>query len=252
MPALAQRTDAGRNGTGNEAKGNTHMKKTTTIAAVAFAAVLGMAALAGCSGNNTSTSSSAANSNASASSAQTNTSASTSSPTTSSAAVKEFATLGDLIAAFDESSEWEYDSKELIYTASDGTQYIRAWCDMTPEIDAALDAVPGGDMDKKKEVLAPVVIKKQEVYVMPGKSEVDALVGKTGAELEKEGFIFDSIGMSGPDMVGVGAAKAPFFYMVTFDGHVDDMDVPDVAGAVKDFKVKSIEVTGLSRPDEGK
>ena len=225
------------------------MRKTSTIAAVAFAAVLGLAALAGCSGNNSNTSSSAANSNASTSASASTNASNASASTTSPAAVKDFATLGDLIAAFDDSSEWEYDSKELIYTASNGTQYIRAWCDITPEIDAALKAVPGGDTDKKKEVLGPIAIKKQEVYVMPDKSELDKYIGMTGAELAKEGFTYDSIGISGPDTVGVGAAKAPFFYMITFDGHVDDMDTPDVAGAVKDFKVKEIEITSLTNPD---
>ena len=101
-----------------------------------------------------------------------------------------------------------------------------------------------------KEALGPLVIKKQEVFAVPAQSELDALVGKMGAELEAEGYTYDSIGMSGPDTVGVGAAKAPFFYMVVFDGHVDSMDEPDVAGAVKDFKVKSITVNGLTRPDE--
>ena len=160
--------------------------------------------------------------------------------------------MEELIAAFDNQSEWEYDDKELIYSATDGVSYIRAWCDMTPEVKSALEGMPGGDIDKKKEALGPLTIKKQEVYALPAQSEIDVLVGKTGAELEAEGYTYDSIGISGPDTVGVGAAKAPFFYMVVFDGHVDSMDVPDVSDAVKDFKVKTVEVTGLSRPDDSK
>jgi hypothetical protein len=158
--------------------------------------------------------------------------------------------MKELIAAFGGQSEWEYGDEELIYSATDGTNYIRVWCDMTPEVKSALEGISMGDTDKRKEALGPLVIKKQEVYAVPAQSELDALVGKTGSELEAEGFAYDSIGISGPDTVGVGAAKAPFFYMVTFDGHVDDMDTPDVSGAVKDFKVKSVSVTGLSRPDE--
>ena len=162
----------------------------------------------------------------------------------------QFATMKELVAAFNDQSEWEYDDKELIYSATDGTSYIRAWCDMTPEVKSALEAISGADFDKKKEALGPLVIKKQEVFTIPAQSELDALIGKTGAELEAEGFTYDSIGMSSPDTVGVGVSKAPFFYLVVFDGHVDDMDTPDVAGAVKDFKVKSVDVTGLTRPDE--
>ncbi|MDO4798026.1 MAG: hypothetical protein Q4A01_08400 [Coriobacteriales bacterium] len=162
----------------------------------------------------------------------------------------QFATLKELIAAYDDKSEWEYDDKQFIYAATDGTSYIRAWCDLTPEVKSTLEQLSVSDTDKKKEAIGPLVIKKQEVYALPAKSELDALVGKTGAELEAEGFTFDSIGMSGPDTVGVGAIKEPFFYMVVFDGHVDDMDTPDVSNAVKDFKVQSVEVTGLSRPDE--
>ena len=158
--------------------------------------------------------------------------------------------MKELIDAFGGTAEWEYDSAELIYSTTDGVNYVRVWCDLTPEVKSALEAIPGGETDKKKEALGPLVIKKQEVYALPAQSELDALVGKTGAELEAEGFAYDSIGISGPDTVGVGAAKAPFFYMVTFDGHVDDMDTPDVSGAVKDFKVKSVEVTSLTRPDE--
>ena len=158
--------------------------------------------------------------------------------------------MKELIAEFDDKAEWEYDDKELIYTATDGTNYVRVWCDMTPDVKSALAEISGGDTDKKKEALGPLVIKKQEVFTLPAQSELDALVGKTGAELEAEGFVYDSIGTSGPDTVGVGTVKAPFFYMVVFDGHIDDMDTPDVAGAVKDFKVKSVDVTSLSRSDE--
>lgn len=158
--------------------------------------------------------------------------------------------MKELIEAFDGTAEWEYDSTELIYSTTDGTNYVRVWCDLTPEVKSALKAIPGGQTDKKKEALGPLVIKKQEVYALPAQSELDALVGKTGAELAAEGYVYDSIGTSGPDTVGVGAAKTPFFYMVTFDGHVDSMDVPDVTDAVKDFKVKSVEVTGLTRPDQ--
>ncbi len=158
--------------------------------------------------------------------------------------------MEELIAAFDGMSEWEYDDKGLIYSTTDGKNYVRVWCDLTPEVKSALKEIPSGETDKKKEALGPLVIKKQEVFALPAQSELDALVGKTGAELAALGYVYDSIGISGPDTVGVGAAKEPFFYMVTFDGHVDSMDVPDVAEAVKDFKVKSVDVTSLTRPDE--
>lgn len=236
--------------------------KRTTILAVLVCAVLAMAALAGCGGSASSSAASASGSSASASASASASSASAAASSASSASstsstasasagsVEQFATLKDLIAAFDKQSEWEYDGTELIYTATDGTTYVRAWCDMTPEVKSALDAISGGDTAKKKEALGPLVIKKQEAFTVPAQSELDVLVGKTGAELEAEGFVFDSIGISGPDTVGVGAAKAPFFYMVIFDGHVDDMDTPDVSGAVKDFKVQSIDVTSLTRPTE--
>lgn len=230
------------------------------LAVVALAATLALG-LCGCGGSASSSAASASGSSASSAASDSSASssasaASSSASSTSSAAsasagsVEQFATLKDLITAFDKQSEWEYDGTELIYTASDGTTYVRAWCDMTPEVKSALDAISGGDTAKKKEALGPLVIKKQEAFTAPAQSELDALVGKTGAELEAEGFVYDSIGISGPDTVGVGAAKAPFFYMVTFDGHVDNMDTPDVAGAVKDFKVKSVDVTSLSRPTE--
>lgn len=230
------------------------------LAVVALAATLALG-LCGCGGSASSSAASASGSSASSAASDSSASssasaASSSASSTSSAAsasagsVEQFATLKDLITAFDKQSEWEYDGTELIYTASDGTTYVRAWCDMTPEVKSALDAISGGDTAKKKEALGPLVIKKQEAFTAPAQSELDAHVGKTGAELEAEGFVYDSIGISGPDTVGVGAAKAPFFYMVTFDGYVDDMDTPDVAGAVKDFKVKSVDVTSLSRPTE--
>ncbi len=230
------------------------------LAVVVLAAMLALG-LCSCGSSQASSSSSAASGSLASSSASSSSAASDSaaSATSSSASgtasapagsVAQFATLKELIAAFDEQSEWEYDDKELIYSATDGVSYVRAWCDMTPDVQSALAAISGGDTAKKKEALGPLVIKKQEVFTLPAQSELDALVGKTGAELEAEGFVYDSIGISGPDTVGVGAAKAPFFYMVTFDGHVDDMDTPDVSGAVKDFKVKSVDVTSLTRPAE--
>ena len=231
------------------------MKK-KVFAAAMLAAMLAMGLCACGSSQASSPSSASSGSSASAitsSSAASSASSSVSGASSASASAgsaAQFATLKELIAEFDDQSEWEYDDKELIYSATDGTSYIRAWCDMTPEVKSALEGISGGETDKKKEALGPLAIKKQEVFAIPAKSELDALIGKTGSQLEAEGFTYDSIGISGPDTVGVGALKAPFFYMVVFDGHVDDMDTPDVAGAVKDFKVKSIDVTGLTRPDE--
>ena len=223
------------------------------FAAVALAAVLALGLCAcGSSQASSSASASSASSASAAASSASSASSAASAASASAGSVAQFATLKELIAAFDKTSEWEYGGEELIYSASDGTNYIRVWCDMTPEVKSALEGISGGDTDKKKEAMGPLVIKKQEVYAIPAQSELDALVGKTGAELEAEGYTYDSIGMSGPDTVGVGAVKAPFFYMVVFEGHVDDMDTPDVAGAVKDFKAKSVDVTGLSRPDETK
>jgi len=218
-------------------------KRVLVVVALATTLALGLCAC----GSPQASSSSGSASDSSANAASSSASGSTSTPADS---VAQFATLKELIAEFDDKAEWEYDDKELIYTATDGTSYVRAWCDMTPDVKSALAEISGGDTDKKKEALGPLVIKKQEVFALPVQSELDALVGKTGAELEAEGFVYDSIGTSGPDTVGVGAAKAPFFYMVVFDGHVDDMDTPDVAEAVKDFKVKSVDVTSLSRSDE--
>ena len=218
------------------------------LVAVALVAVLALG-LCGCGSSQASSSSNAASAGSSSAVASSASSASASA-SASASSVAQFATLKELIAAFDKQAEWEYDGTELIYAATDGTNYVRAWCDMTPDVKSALDGISGGDTAKKKEALGPLVIKKQEVFALPAQPELDALVGKTGAELEAEGFVYDSIGISGPDTVGVGAAKAPFFYMVTFDGHVDNMDTPDVTGAVKDFKVKSVDVTGLTRPAE--
>ena len=235
------------------------MKKAAAgFLAVMVCGVLAVGALAGCGSSQASSSaasgsesaSASASAAASSSASAAASSASASAASASAGSVAQYATMEELIADFDGTSEWEYDSKELIFSATDGTSYIRVWCDMTPEVKSALEGISGADFDKKKEALGPLVIKKQEVYAVPAQSELDALVGKTGAELEAEGFAYDSIGISGPDTVGVGAAKEPFFYMVIFDGHVDDMDTPDVSGAVKDFKVKSVEVTGLTRPDE--
>ena len=234
-----------------EERGSTMSKK--VFAAVALAAVLALGLCAcGSSQASSSASASSASSASAAASSASSASNAASAASASAGSVAQFATLKELIAAFDKTSEWEYDGAELIYSASDGTNYVRVWCDMTPEVKSALEGISGGDTAKKKEAMGPLVIKKQEVYAIPAQSELDALVGKTGAELEAEGYTYDSIGISGPDTVGVGAVKAPFFYMVVFDGHVDDMDTPDVAGAVKDFKVKSVDVTGLSRPDEAK
>ena len=215
------------------------------LAAVTLAVVLALGLCACGSSKASSSASSSSSASAAKSSAASASSASASS-------VAQFATLNDLIAVFNKASEWEYGGTELIYSATDGTNYIRVWCDMTPEVKSALEGISGGDTDKKKEAMGPLVIKRQEVYAIPADSELKALVGKTGAELEAEGFTYDSIGTSGPDTVGVGAAKAPFFYMVTFEGHVDSMDVPNVSDAVKNFKVKSVDVTGLSRPNESK
>ena len=156
-------------------------KKVFTAVALAVVLALGLCACGSSQASSSASASSASSASAAASGASSAASASSASSAASAGSVAQFATLKELIAAFDKTSEWEYGGEELIYSASDGTNYIRVWCDMTPEVKSALEGISGGDTDKKKEAMGPLVIKKQEVYAIPAQSELDALVGKTGA-----------------------------------------------------------------------
>ena len=125
------------------------------FAAVALAAVLALGLCAcGSSQASSSASASSASSASAAASSASSASSAASAASASAGSVAQFATLKELIAAFDKTSEWEYGGEELIYSASDGTNYIRVWCDMTPEVKSALEGISGGDTDKKKEAAA--------------------------------------------------------------------------------------------------
>ena len=120
---------------------------------------------------------------------------------------------------------------------------------MTPEVKTDLDAA-FADIEKQKTILEPLVVKEQKIFAIPPQSELDALIGKTGAELAAEGYSFDLISSNESDSVTAGAVKEPFHYMITLEGYVDDSDVPDIAKAIADHKVTSVEIDGLSHSEQ--
>ena len=143
------------------------------IAAVALAAVLalGLCACGSYQASSSASASAGSSSSAAASSASSSVASSaTSAASASAASVEQFATMKDLIAAFDGMSEWEYDDKELIYSTTDGKNYARVWCDLTPEVKSALKEISGGDIDcRKPRARPPRLLSPYSTYFLPCK-----------------------------------------------------------------------------------
>ena len=75
--------------------------------------------------------------------------------------------------------------------------------------------------------------------------ELDAYVGRTGADLAAEGYEVSNAYAS-EGKTKASACKGGFDYSVMFDGVIADEPIADYPAAVADMKVLSIEFSGLS------
>ncbi len=157
-------------------------------------------------------------------------------------------TIGDAAAA-NTTEAWQSTAYEDTYVyvfGIDGTFY-RVTADMPEETyDAIMELdYMDEDYDEKYDALVyPLEINKYEnlTEMMPTQSELDKLVGKTGADLIADGWY--CMGYFLEDMEFY-MNKDPFAYIVTFDGQLEDSEDFDEYEAIVPLKIKNVEFFGL-------
>ena len=206
------------------------MKKTTVIiVAVAFAAML--LAIAGCGQQ-----SQASGSGASAAFSE-----------SSQAVTAPFATLGDVFAEDTEDMASIFDEQRYVCAFKWGGAWWRVEAALEDGMFDKLNEVWTEDEAKVEELVSPLAVAKAETIDAPTVEELDALSGKTGADLSADGFTFMAGGVAvNGNETDCTATKGSFDYLVTFDGAVADEDTDDPAGAVAEMTVAQVSLQGLS------
>lgn len=156
-----------------------------------------------------------------------------------------FKTLGEVYAAETEGMVSTYGQGSYACAFKLGDQWMHVEAKLTEEQEKELDAAWTDDQEKAQKILAPIEVTKCETLQAPEQAELDALVGKKGADLTKEGFVLSSPTVNGEETDCV-ATKGDFEYLVTFKGKVADEGTDDVAGAVADMPVESIVIQSVA------
>lgn len=159
----------------------------------------------------------------------------------------EFATLGDVLAAETDSMSSTFDQDHYACTFSSDGVWWHVEADLEEGMADKLNEVWVSDDAKVEELLSPIATTKVEKLEAPTDDEVNALVGKTGAELKDAGFKFKVGGVAvNGNETDCTATKGYFDYLITFDGAVADEDTADPTSAVADLKVSSIALQGVT------
>ena len=161
--------------------------------------------------------------------------------------IAPFATLGEVFAAEGESMSSTFDEQRYVCAFNWGGSWWRIEAELPDGMYDQLNEVWIEDQDKVEELLSPLAVTKTDYTGPLMVEEIEALVGKTGADLTAQGFTFMPGGMvvNGSE-TDCTATLGDFDYLITFDGAVPDEDAEDVAAAVADLTVSSVSVQSVS------
>ncbi|MBR1830709.1 MAG: hypothetical protein IJ781_14630 [Atopobiaceae bacterium] len=161
--------------------------------------------------------------------------------------VAPFATLGDVFAADGERMSSTFDEQHYVCAFNyDGTWW-RVEAALPDGMYDELNEVWVEDQAKVKELLSPLSVAKTDVLEPLDVESIEALAGKTGADLAADGFtfVFGTLVVNG-NKTDCVATLGSFDYLVTFDGVVPDENTEDVASAVADMTVSSVSLQSIS------
>ena len=206
---------------GLERKGLCIMKKLIALLLVLVMAMFGMA---GCGGSGSGGSSEAAS-------------------------IDSVKTIGDVIALEAEETQFSVYKDVVVYAFKLGDTYYRVRAAITPEQAQAYFDIDYSDADyedQQKKIVSPLAIDEIEELndQILSQDELDALVGKTGQELQDEGWTY-----SGHDLESMEfwMNYGPFVYTVVFDGQVAEADYDsfDDEEGTSELTVKSAQLSAL-------
>lgn len=165
--------------------------------------------------------------------------------------VSSIKTIGDVIdLEGKEETQYAVGENKVVYAFKMGDVYYRAIASISDEDQKKYIDIDFSEEDYEKQqedILRPLEVEKVEDLSdqIISQDELDGLVGKTGQELQDDGWTGG--GSFNLDTMEVWMDKGPFVYTVVFDGdlsgeNVDDIDIME---ATRDLKVKSIEFSSI-------
>ena len=161
-------------------------------------------------------------------------------------AVSSFKTLGELFAAAP-SQGTAFEDRTYVYAFKLKGLYYRALADVPKDVASALWALNYDDdqYESKAEALLSSV-KIREIQNLsaeiPSKEELEALKGRTGRQLIKDGWTFRGYDLK---TMKFKAWHGVFAYTVTFDGKLNSIDELGEYEEVYPLKVKKVSYKGF-------
>lgn len=158
-----------------------------------------------------------------------------------------FATLGDVFAEDTESMSSTFDEQRYVCAFNWNGAWWRVEAALEDGMYDELNDAWAVDQNKVELILSPLAVTSADVLEAPDTESLEALAGKTGADLTAEGFTFmpGTLVINGEETDCV-ATMGGFDCLVTFDGAVADENAEDVAAAVADMTVTSVGLQGVS------
>ena len=159
-------------------------------------------------------------------------------------------TFGDIIALEKEDVQTSVGGGYVVYAFRVGDTYYRAKSAIPADLEQEyidVDILEDGYEEKQQALISDVEIDEMENLSeqILSSEERAALVGKTGQELQDEGWTFSG----GHDLENMEfwVYYGPFEYTVTFDGEVPESEYEtfDDETDTKDMTVKSVEFLTL-------
>ena len=158
-----------------------------------------------------------------------------------------FATLGDVFKEETDSMTSTFDEQRYVCTFNLGGTWWRVEAALEDGMYDQLNEAWTEDQTKVEELLTPLAVTKAEIKEPLDAEAIEAYIGKTGADLTADGFVFPfgTLVVNGNE-TDCSATMGDFDYLVTFDGAVEDENTEDPAGAVADLTVSAINVQSIS------
>ena len=161
--------------------------------------------------------------------------------------VTEFKTIGDIIAFQPEEYQTTTYDDKYIYAFKAGDGYYRATASIPKDVHEKIDKLDAADGDYDimvDELVSPLKIEKMEDLAeqMLSPEELNALIGKTGKDLLKDGWTITGYDL---DETMFYMGKGVYEYRVYFEGSVEDSDDFDEDAAVKPLVVRKVELEGF-------
>ena len=163
------------------------------------------------------------------------------------AADVEFHTIGDILNAGVERHGESFGEDEYSMMFRYGGKWMCAFAALPEGMYEELDEAMSGDMEKYEELLSTLEISELKVLeaTEPTQEELDALVGKTGAELTEMGYDLGYFYVDG-DTTICYASDGTFEYDITFEGAAENEDTDDYAAELADMTVSDVSFWGVT------